>query len=61
LKEGAQFVVVAEGDVVVLKAIGQPAPDEFDDLIRQARAQAKQAGLKRADVGSAVSKARGRA
>ena len=61
LKEGAQFVVVAEGDVVVLKAIEQPSAEEFDALIQQARAQAKQAGLKRADIDAAVSKARGQA
>jgi AbrB family looped-hinge helix DNA binding protein len=61
LKEGAQFVVVAEGDVVVLKAIEQPSTTSFDALIQQARAQAKQAGLKRADIDVAVTKARGRA
>ena len=60
LKEGAQFVVVAEGDVVVLKAIEQPSLDELDGLLEQARAQARQAGLKRADVDAAVSRARGR-
>jgi hypothetical protein len=30
----------------------------FDDLIQQARQQAKLAGLKRADIANAVSKAR---
>lgn len=60
LKEGAQFVVVGEGDVVVLKAITAPGMDTFDNLIKKARQQAKLAGLKREDISKAVSKARGR-
>ena len=60
LKEGAQFVVVGENGVVILKAITEPSVDEFDALIQQAQAQAKQAGLKRSDVGAAVMKARAR-
>jgi looped-hinge helix DNA binding domain, AbrB family len=59
LKPGAQFVVVGEDDVVILKAITAPDMNTFDALIQQARQQAKLAGLKRADVAVAVSKARG--
>lgn len=58
LQEGAQFVVVGEGDVVILKAIMTPDIESFDELIQQARQQAKDAGLKRADIAKAVSKAR---
>jgi AbrB family looped-hinge helix DNA binding protein len=60
LKEGAQFLVVAEDDVVILKVVTPPAISEFDALIRQARKQAREAGLKPGDVKSAVAKARGR-
>ncbi len=60
LKEGAQFVVVGEGDVVILKAISAPSLEPFDALIQQARQQAEAAGLKRADIARAVEKARGR-
>jgi AbrB family looped-hinge helix DNA binding protein len=60
LKEGAQFVVVGEGDVVVLKAITAPTMDTFDGLIKEARQQAKQIGLRREDISKAVSRARGR-
>ena len=60
LKEGAQFVVVGEGDVVILKAISAPSLEPFDALIQQARQQAEAAGLKRADIARAVAKARGR-
>jgi AbrB family looped-hinge helix DNA binding protein len=61
LEEGAQFVVVGDADVIILKAISQPDLGEFDALIQQARQQAKMAGLKRKDIQSAVAKARGRA
>jgi AbrB family looped-hinge helix DNA binding protein len=58
LKAGVQFVVVGEDDVVILKAIATPDMNTFDDLIQQARQQAKLAGLKRADIANAVLKAR---
>lgn len=60
LKAGAQFVVVGENDVVILKAITAPSMDNFDALIQQARQQARLAGLKRSDITRAVTKARGR-
>ena len=60
LKAGAQFVVVGNDDVVILKAITAPDMEPFDSLIQQARQQAKLAGLKRADIANAISKARGR-
>jgi len=61
LEEGVQFVVVGDADVIILKAISQPDLGEFDALIRQARQQAKKAGLKRKDIQAAVAKARGHA
>jgi len=36
-KEGAPFVVVSEGDVVILKTITAPSLEPFDALIQQAR------------------------
>jgi AbrB family looped-hinge helix DNA binding protein len=60
LKEGAQFLVVGEDDVVILKVVTPPNIQEFDALIKQARQQAKEAGLKPKDIKSAVTKARSR-
>ncbi|MBV6393020.1 MAG: hypothetical protein KPEEDBHJ_02250 [Anaerolineales bacterium] len=60
LKEGAQFLVVGDADVVILKVVTPPDMSEFDALIKQARQQAKEAGLKQSDITSAVVKARGR-
>jgi len=60
LEEGAQFVVLGEGDVVILKIITSPSLDTFDTLIQQARQQAKAAGVKPADIAKAISRARGK-
>jgi AbrB family looped-hinge helix DNA binding protein len=47
LKAGTQFVVVGNRDGVILKAISPPSVEEFNDLIGQARQQARRAGLKK--------------
>lgn len=60
LKAGTQFVVIGERDVVILKTLSPPAMADFDDLIVKARKQGRRAGLKRADVRSAVKKERKR-
>jgi len=60
LKAGAQFVVVGEKDVVILKNITSPSLDEFDDLIAEARKEGKQAGIRRSDISDAILKARGK-
>ena len=58
LKAGAQFVVVGDRDVVILKAIRPPSMEDFDALISEARKQARKAGMKRTDINAAVAKAR---
>jgi AbrB family looped-hinge helix DNA binding protein len=60
LQPGTQFVVVGDRDVVILKAISAPSMKEFDDLIAQARQQARKSGLKKSDVDAAIAKVRGR-
>lgn len=60
LKEGMQFIVVGDADVVILKVVMPPDMGEFDTLIKQARKQAKEAGLKQKDISSAIKKARSR-
>lgn len=58
LKEGTQFVVIGERDVVILKSIAPPVMEEFDDLVGRARAAARKAGMKPTDIGKAVKRAR---
>jgi len=54
LEVGAKFVVMGDGDVVILKRISAPERGEFRALASKARAQARRAGLKSADVDRAV-------
>jgi AbrB family looped-hinge helix DNA binding protein len=58
LKEGTQFVVVGDRDVVILKTIAPPPMAEFDELVRTARGAARKAGMRPADVKRAVAKVR---
>jgi len=58
LEAGAQFVVVADKDTVIMKAISPPAMEEFDSLLAEARKQARKAGMKQADVESIISEVR---
>ena len=61
LTPGTRFVVVAESDVVVFKVLQAPEADEFAGLVAQARAVAREEGLRVADVGRAVREARRKA
>jgi AbrB family looped-hinge helix DNA binding protein len=60
LEPGAQFVVMGDGDVVILKRIETPARSEFRALATKARGQARRAGLKPVDVRKAIRKVRRR-
>ena len=59
LTTGSQFVVVGEGDVVILKTLATPSMQQFDGLIKKARIQAKVAGMKKTDVARAIKSTRG--
>jgi AbrB family looped-hinge helix DNA binding protein len=58
LKAGAQFVVIGEKDVVILKNIASPSLDDFGDLIAEARKKGRQVGIKKSDIGNAISRVR---
>ena len=60
LRAGAQFIVVGEKDVVILKNITPPSLDEFGNLIAEVRKKAKQAGIKKSDISDAILEARGK-
>ena len=60
LEAGAQFVVIAGDQAVILKPVAPPSLDEFDELLAEARRQARQLGLKQRDIKEAVRKARER-
>jgi len=58
LEPGAQFVVVGEGDVVVLKALKPPRLSDFRRLLDQAQAAASSVGLTERDVQDAIQQVR---
>jgi len=58
LEAGDQFVVVGEGDVVVLKAVSPPKMSDFKELLDRAQESAEKAGLKPEDVEKAIREVR---
>ena len=58
LKEGDQFVVMGQGDTVILKSITPPSLGEFTGLISEATRSARALRLKKGDVGKAIKKVR---
>jgi len=58
LEAGTQFVVVGEGDAVILRVISPPSKAEVASLLAKARAQAKKAGVKHKEVEKAVRRVR---
>ncbi|MDH3207715.1 MAG: AbrB/MazE/SpoVT family DNA-binding domain-containing protein [Gemmatimonadota bacterium] len=58
LEPGAQFVVVGEGDVVVLKALKPPKMADFKALLDKVRESAEAAGITEEDVERAIREVR---
>ena len=59
LEAGVQFVVVAEGDVVVLKVLNAPKMSDFKALLDKAQESADAAGLTPEDIEEAIRMVRG--
>ena len=59
LGEGVQFLVLGEGDVIILKSLSTPSMKDFDRIINKARKQAKSVGMKKTDIAKAIKGLRG--
>lgn len=59
LEAGVQFVVVGEGDVVVLKVLNAPKMSDFKSLLDKAQESADAAGLTPEDIEKAIREVRG--
>jgi len=57
---GTEFVVLAQREIVILRAITPPPAEEFEAQIAAARKAARRAGLKRAHASAAIAKVRAR-
>ena len=55
---GAQFVVMGDGDTVVLKRIAVPAKSELRAMLGKVRLQARRAGIKPTDARDVVRRVR---
>jgi len=60
LAAGDKFVVVANGDAVILKRLHNPRLESFEELSRAARRRARELGLTKKDLERAIQKVRGR-
>lgn len=58
LESGAQFVVMADKDVIILKSITPPSMMEFSALIAKTRKAVKKAGITEQDLKNAISETR---
>lgn len=58
LEPGAQFVVIADRDVVIFKLLEPPSLKDFAGLVTRARRVAKATGMTQTDVARAVKKSR---
>ena len=56
LEPGAQFVVIADRDVVIFKVLAPPTLKEFATLVGRARQVAKQTGLTRSAIAKSIKK-----
>ena len=58
LKEGEKFVVVGKDDTVILKKVTMPSFKNFDKLLQKTQQFAKDKGITKSDVESAIKRAR---
>ena len=58
LKTGDSFLVYGKDDFIVFKTVPEPAKDEFEAIMAEAKHFAKKAKLKPSDVTSAIKRAR---
>lgn len=58
LKPGDQFIIIAEGDVVILKTISPPPMRQFDKIVERARREAAATGMSEKDVKQAIRESR---
>lgn len=54
LDPGSEFVVLGDGDTIVLQRVRPPAMRDFDTIVARARQAARRAGMRRSDVAAAI-------
>ena len=60
LEAGTKFVVMADGDTVILKVISPPSNKDMKAMLAEAHRQARAAGVKKTALKRAIAEARKR-
>lgn len=60
LQEGTKFIVITDGENILLKPIREPSLDEFDALMKESQKWALEVGMTEDDIGEAISTVRNR-
>lgn len=58
LEKGEKFMVIEEGENLLLKRIKPPTKDEFEKLIRKTHEHARKYGITEEDMREAIKRAR---
>lgn len=58
LGEGAKFLVLGDGDTIVLKRLEAPSMDELKTLLAHSRQAAKKSKIKKSDLQKIISQER---
>ncbi len=58
LEAGAKFIVITDGDNILLKPIVVPSLEEFNELLCKTREWAKEVGMKESDISDAIREVR---
>lgn len=58
LKEGMQFIVMGEGDAIILRAITPPTMKDFGAILEKTARAAKEEGMKQSDINESVKRYR---
>ncbi len=58
LRKGEKFIVVEQGENIILKRIKAPTKGEFEDLIRRTHEHAEKYGLTEKDMWAAIKRVR---
>lgn len=58
LVKGEKFIVIEQGDAIVLRRLKAPTKNEFEDLMIKTQEFAKKHGLTEKDMWEAIKKAR---
>ena len=54
LEPGSGFVVLGDGDTIVLQRVRAPTMRDFDTIVARARQAARRAAMRRSDVAAAI-------